>query len=173
MGKSREVFNSMREKSLYSITEDQQQLMFEIEMAEGELTDEMENALEITKSELNFKSIAYLEVIQTKDATNSMIDSEIKRLQALKKRNNGIVTRLKENLLRAVKTFGTYEVGLQKFGTRKSETIEVDFVNELPEEFKTIKVTESANKTALKKAIKEGREIKGVQLVEHQNLKIN
>ena len=160
-------------KSLYAINEQQTELMSAIELMDGELTPEMESQLEITKSELNHKSIAYLEVIKEKDGINAVIDIEIKRLQALKKRNNNIVGRLKDNLLNAVKTFGTYEVGLQKFTTRKSETIEVEFVNELPEEFKTIKVTEAANKVELKKALKAGVKVKGVTLVEHQNLKIN
>ena len=160
-------------KSLYAINEQQMELMSAIELMDGELTPEMESQLEITKSELNHKSIAYLEVIKGKDGINSVIDLEIKRLQALKKRNTNIVDRLKYNLLNAVKTFGEYEVGLQKFTTRKSETIEVEFINELPEEFKTIKVTESANKVELKKALKAGVKVDGVTLVEHQNLKIN
>jgi hypothetical protein len=173
MGKNKEVFTEMREKSLYAITEHQQLMMFEIEQMDGELTPEIEQQLEITKSELNQKSMAYLEVIGQKDGINTVIDIEVKRLQALKKRNNNIVTRLKDNLLIAVKTFGTYEVGLQKFGTRKSESIEVEFINELPEEFKTIKVTESANKIELKKALKDGIEINGVTLKTNYNLKIN
>jgi len=102
-----------------------------------------------------------------------LIDAEIKRLQALKKRNTNIVLRLNSNLLSAVKTFGVYEVGLQKFGIRKSESIEVEFINELPEEYKTRKLTETANKMALKKAIKEGKEIEGVTLKTNYNLKIN
>jgi hypothetical protein len=105
-------------KSLYAINEQQMELMSAIELMDGELTPEMESQLEITKSELNHKSIAYLEVIKGKDGINAVIDIEIKRLQALKKRNNNIVGRLKDNLLNAVKTFGTYEVGLQKFTTR-------------------------------------------------------
>ena len=160
-------------KSLYAINEQQMELMSAIELMDGELTPEMESHLDITKNELNHKSIAYLEVIKGKDGINSVIDLEIKRLQALKKRNTNIVDRLKYNLLNAVKTFGEYEVGLQKFTTRKSETIEVEFINELPEEFKTIKVTESANKVELKKALKAGVKVDGVTLVEHQNLKIN
>ena len=173
MGASKEVFTQMREQSLFSINQDQQELMFRIEEMDGELTPEIESALEITKSQLNQKSIAYLEVISQKEVLNSVIDIEIKRLQSLKKRNDNINTRLRDNLLKAVKTFGDFEVGLQKFGTRKSETVEVEFVNELPDEFKTRKLTESANKVALKKAIKEGREIEGVYLKTNHNLKIN
>ena len=173
MGATKEMFTQMRSKSLYSITEEQQSLMFQIEDMDGEITPELEHQLEITKSSLTQKSIAYLEVIKQKDGINAVIDIEIKRLSALKKSNNNIVNRLKDNLLNAVKTFGTYEIGLQKFGTRKSESIEVEFVNELPERFKTIKVTEAANKMALKEALRSGETVKGVSIKVNENLKIN
>ena len=45
-------------------------------------------------------------------------------------------------------------------------------VNQLPNEYKTIKVTESANKTAIKKALQDGVEIDGCALVENINLSI-
>ena len=171
MGATSEMI--IQNKSLYEINESQQFLISQIEDLEGEITPEMEQQLEITKSCLNQKSMAYLQVIKHKEGFNDLIDAEIKRLQALKKRNTNIVSRLNSNLLSAVKTFGVYEVGLQKFGIKKSESIEVEFINELPEEFKTRKLTETANKIALKKAIKEGKEIEGVTLKTNYNLKIN
>ncbi len=158
--------------TLYEITNEQRLLINEIEMAEGVLTEQQEQALEINKQELEHKSIAYLSVISKKESFNTLIDGEIKRLQGLKKANGNVITRLKETLLCAVKTFGDFEIGTHKFGTRKSSRIEVEDVNGLPKEFKVVKVTESADKTALKKAIQSGQEIDGVQLIEIKNLKI-
>ena len=162
-------------KSLYDITIDQKRLINEIALMEGEITPEMEARLVITKSEIQHKTIAYLEVIQSKESFNSLIDNEIKRLQGMKKTNNNVVERLKDNLLIAVKTFGNFSVGTQKFGTLKSSYIHVDSdkVNGLPKEYKTIKVTEAPDKKALKDAINRGEEIDGVYLVESLNLKIN
>ena len=160
-------------KSLYNITLDQLILINELEDADGELTDDLENRLEITKSEINHKSIAYLSVIRGKDAENLAIKEEIKRLQGLVKRNDNLTNRLKNNLLNAVKVFGSFEVGFNKFGTRKSSTIQVDNVNSLPSEFKTIKITEAADKKALKEALKGGLEIEGVTVENNLNLKIN
>lgn len=159
--------------SLYEITTEQRSLINEIELLEGEITPEMEQQLAITESQLQQKSIAYLEFIRSKEAFNGMIDNEVKRLQAMKKANNNLIGRLNDNLLMAVKTFGNYEVGTQKFGTRKSSQVIVEDVNSLPKEFKTIKVTEAADKTALKKALKEGAEIEGVYIQDNLNLKIN
>lgn len=160
-------------QSLYNITQEQRYTLQEIEELQGELTPELEAKLEITATQLNSKSIAYLEVISTKELFNEQINAEIKRLQALKKTNDNLITRLKDNLLFAVKTFGDFEVGFTKFGTRKSQSIEVGDVNMLPKEFKVVKVTEQADKKALKDAIKSGQEIDGVRLVNNYNLKIN
>ena len=160
-------------ESLYNIIEEQKYTLQEIELMEGELTPELEEQLIINAHQLQSKSIAYLEVIKTKDAYNVMLKEEIKRLQTMVKRNDNLTTRLKDNLLVAVKTFGAFEVAFNKFGTRKSETVEVEDVNSLPSEFKTIKVTEAADKIAIKKALKSGEKIKGCYLQEHQNLKIN
>ena len=160
-------------QSLYNIIEEQKYTIQEIELMEGELTPELEEQLIINATQLESKSIAYLEVIKTKDAYNVMLKEEIKRLQAMVKRNDNLTTRLKDNLLLAVKTFGDFESGFSKFGTRKSSTVEVEDVNQLPTEYKTIKVTESADKTAIKKALQSGIKIEGCSIVDHQNLKIN
>ena len=160
-------------QSLYNIIEEQKYTLQEIELMEGELTPELEEQLIINAHQLESKSIAYLEVIKTKDAYNVMLKEEIKRLQAMVKRNDNLTTRLKDNLLIAVKTFGDFESGFTKFSTRKSSTVEVEDVNQLPTEYKTIKVTESANKSFIKEALKTGAEIKGCSIVDHQNLKIN
>ena len=160
-------------KSLYDITADQKLWLNLIESLEGEIEPEMEEALQITEQQLQQKSIAYLEVIRNKEAFNTLVDNEIKRLQQMKKVNNNVIDRLNENLLNAVKTFGVYTVGLNKFGTRKSSQVIVEDVNSLPEKYKTIKVTEAADKASLKKALAAGEEIKGVYIQENLNLKIN
>lgn len=159
--------------TLYQIKESYLSLMDDIEASEGVLSKEQESALEINKSELDSKSIAYLEVIKSSKAFVCTIDDEIKRLQALKKRNNNLIDRLENSLLSAVSLFGEFAVGTLTFGTRKSESITVKDINSLPSEFKTVKVTETANKADLKAAIKGGKEIKGVTLNVNVNLKIN
>src|SRR5690606_721116 len=159
--------------SLFEITAEQKNLINEIERLEGEITPELEEQLAITENQLQQKSIAYLEVIRKKEAFNGLIDNEVKRLQQMKKVNNNLIDRLNDNLLMAVKTFGNYTVGTQKFGTRKSSQVIVEDVNALPKEYKTIKVTEAADKVSIGKALKAGEEIKGCYIQENLNLKIN
>ena len=160
-------------QSLYHIEQEHLALMNEIEMLDGEITEEIAAQLEINEAQLQGKSIAYLSVIKSKEVFNTQIDDEIKRLQGLKKKNNNLVSNLKSRLLEAVKMFGDFESGTNKFGTRKSATVEVENVNSLPKEYKVVKVTEQADKKALKEAIKAGKEIEGVHIAEHYNLKIN
>ena len=158
--------------TLYKISEDYNELMNSIEENEGVLTEDQEQALVINEKELQSKSISYLEFIRSREGFLLIVDDEIKRLQAIKKRNNTLIDKLKSNLLGAVNLFGEFTVGTVTFGTRKSESITVEDVNSLPSEYKTIKVTEAANKAELKKALKEDEEIEGVTLNVNLNLKI-
>ena len=158
--------------TLYQIKESYLSLMDEIEASEGILSEDQENALEINKSELDSKSIAYLEVIKSSKAFISTIDDEIKRLEALKKRNSNLIDRLESSLLSAVQLFGEFNIGTLTFGKLKSESVIVEDINGLPDEFKTVKVTEQANKADLKKAINSGEEIEGVSIQTNFNLAV-
>jgi len=159
--------------NLHTITTDYLELIREIEEQDGVLDETTEQALKINESELQYKALAYKEVIQTKDALNKRIDEEIKRLQSMKKTNNNVIDRLKTNLLGAVNLFGPFECNLSKFGTRKSTQVIVEDVNSLPQQYKVVKVTESADKAEIKKALKAGEKIEGCELKEVFNLKID
>lgn len=160
-------------KTLYNINNDYLELISQVEEAEGVLTPELEQALTINKSELEVKSIAYVEVIKQRESLNERIDNEIKRLQALKKSNDTLVLKLKNNLLNAVNLFGNYEAGFIKLSTRKSKQVVIDYdVNDLPKQYKVVKVTETADKVAIKKAIESGETVYGCRLVENVNLSI-
>jgi len=160
-------------KTLYQINNDYYDLISQIELAEGELSKELESALEINKNELEVKSIAYVEYIKTKESFNERINEEIKRLQAIKKANETLIDRLKTNLVSAVNLYGTFKSGFLTFGIRKSKQVEVNIdPNDLPKEFKVVKVTETPDKNAIKKAIEQGQEVSGCRIVENINLTI-
>ena len=158
--------------TLYDIKQEYLELINQVEELEGEITPEIEEKLIINQNELQNKAIAYHSVILAKDAFNMQIDNEIKRLQALKKRNNTLIDNLKNRLVGAIQTFGEFTIGTNTFGLRKSERVEVEDVNQLPKEYKTIKVTEQADKIAIKKDLKLGKEIENCYIVEQFNLKI-
>jgi hypothetical protein len=160
-------------KSLYHIETEYLTIINQVEELDGELTPELEAQLTINEKELQGKSIAYLEFIGSKETLNTRIDDEIKRLQAIKKSNNNLIKNLKERLLNAVKLFGAFEVGFTKFGTRKSTVTVVGDVNSLPKEYQVRKLTETADKKAIKEALQRGEKIEGCEIVENLNLKIN
>ena len=158
--------------TLYDIKKEYLELINQVEELDGEITPEIEEQLQINQNELQNKAIAYHSIILSKDSFNMQIDNEIKRLQALKKRNNSLIENLKNRLVGAIQTFGEFTVGTNTFVLRKSERVEVEDVNLLPKEYKTIKVTEQADKVAIKKDLKLGKQIENCYIVEQFNLKI-
>ena len=163
---------SHKKTTLYNIKNDYLTLMTEIEENEGILTEEQNELLIINEAELQQKSIAYLEVIKSKEAFNGLIDEEIKRLTAIKKRNNSLVDILNSRLLEAVKVFGEFTIGTLTFGSRKSESVLIENEELIDYQYKNQKMTITVDKNAIKKAIKEGKTVLGASISENLNLKI-
>jgi len=159
--------------TLYNIKHEYLDLMNQINDLDGEITPELEDQLFINEAQLQSKSVAYLEVIKSQESYTLLLDEEIKRLQALKKKGSNITDRLKNSLLGAVVLHGAFEIGFTKFGIRKSKSVSVNNVNLLPSEYKTVKVTEAAYKKAIKTALEAGTEIEGCSIEINNNLKIN
>ena len=160
--------------SIYNIEQNYNQLAEELIENGGELTPSLEEQLAITEEQLQNKSVAYSFVIKEMDAVVEIIDAEIKRLQNLKKQREKASDYLKERIKHAMDTFQIEEIKtpLVKINFRKSETVEVDDVNQLPAAFKVVKVTEQADKAAIKAAIKDGVEVTGCRIETHRNLQI-
>lgn len=64
------------------------------------------------------------------------------------------------------------ESPLFKLSVRRSEAVEVDLVEALPNAFKNVKNVVTADKVAIKEAIKRGENITGARLVENFNIQI-
>ena len=108
----------------------QQYLSLAEQLGEGELTPELEQALQINETELKEKAVNYGFVIRGYEYNNTCIDNEIKRLQELKKRNTNVVNRLENSISEAMKLYGIEKVESPtlKLSFRKSESTEI--VNE-------------------------------------------
>lgn len=160
--------------TIYQIEQSYNQLAEELIENGGELSPSLAEALAITEEQLQNKSVAYSFVIKQMDADIDIIDAEIKRLQALKKQREKASEYLKERIKHAMDTFQIDEIKtpLVKINFRKSETVEVDDVNQLPAAFKVVKVTEQADKAAIKAALKDGVEVTGCRIETHRNLQI-
>ena len=165
-------------RTLYEISSELREVYDKLENGEGidletgELSPELVNALAISQANLQAKGIDIGYVIKSFDDEIDLYDREIKRLTERKQALKNAQERVKNNLKNAMEEFGIIEIkgGTLKISFRKSESVEVDNLEELDDKFKRIKV--EADKTAIKQAIKSGEEVKGARLVENKNLQI-
>ena len=160
--------------NIFKIQAEYQQIVNELIENGGELTPELELAMQITKDNFHSKSENYAYITKQFNAEMIIIDDEIHRLEQLKKIRQKAIARLKANIEMAMITFEVdkIETPLIKISFRKSESVEVEDINELPNEFKVIKLTETADKFKIKDALKEGIKIIGCYLKTNWNLQI-
>jgi hypothetical protein len=158
--------------NLYEITREAQELAFLLES--DELTPELEAALLINQDQLQAKAGNYAKVIANIQSDADAIDAEIKRLKAMKDTKDRSINRLKEALRDAMLVSGIdkIESTLFKLSLRRSEAVEVDVVEALPNAFQNIKNVVTADKIAIKEAIKRGENVMGARIVENFNLQI-
>ena len=160
--------------NIFKIQSEYQQIVTQLIENGGELTPELELAMQITKDNFHSKSENYAFITRQFDAEMDIIDNEIKRLQQAKKTREKAIERLKANIEMAMNTFEVdkIETPLIKISFRKSESVEVEDVNNLPNEFKVIKLSETADKLKIKDAIKSGILIEGCSIKTNRNLNI-
>jgi len=159
-------------KSLYIISEEARNLASFLE--DGELSQEMETALVINQSELQEKAINYGYVVKSFEGDVSLISEEIKRLTAIKKAKESAIDRMKDAVLSAMQIYSIEKVSSPtlNISVRRSESIEVPFVELLDLRFVTEKIVKSADKIGIKKAIKDGEIIEGAFIKANYNLQI-
>jgi hypothetical protein len=158
--------------NLYEITQEAQYLAVLLETEE--LTPELEEALIINQDQLQAKAVNYAKVIANYQAESDAIDQEIKRLKAMKDSREKKIELLKESVKKAMLLSGIEKVEspLFKLSVRRSEAVEVDLVEALPNAFLNVKNVVTADKLAIKEAIKRGENVIGARLVENFNLQI-
>jgi hypothetical protein len=158
--------------NLYEITHEAQYLAALLETEE--LTPELEELLVINQEQLQAKAGNYAKVIANIQGDSDAIDAEIKRLKAMKESKDRAVTRLKDALKNAMMVSGIdkIESPLFKLSLRRSEAVEVEVPEALPIDWQVKKVTITADKVAIKQAIKEGNAITGARIIENFSLQI-
>ena len=154
--------------NLYEITELQKELEKE---EDAEIKKDLQELIAV---ELKNKSNNIVYVIKNLEGNNAAIDAEIERLQALKKRNSSNVDKIKSNILWFMQqnNVDTIKSDLATFSKRKSESTDIENIEQIPQEFITVKQPFVPDKTAIKKAIKEGIEVPGAKVVVNYNLQI-
>lgn len=158
--------------TLYTITEDQRLLNAMLEENGGELTPEIEEAMQITEDNLLAKAEAYGATISEYDAQAEACAAEIKRLMAYKKTCENVSKRMRERLSDAMHTFDKDKLtaGTFRFSFRKSTSVLVEDETIIPKEF--FKVEPTLKKKELLDALKAGELIAGASLATNYSLQM-
>lgn len=156
--------------NIYEITEELRAIYEEIEMADGELTDEVAAKLEIAQGQLQDKAESYCALIRNVSAEAEALKDEADRLTKRRRSLENLQTRLKEALRCAMIVSDTakMDAGIFKLSLRKSEAVDITDEAAVPDMFCEFKRTVS--KSAIKDFIKGGGEVKGAQIIENINL---
>jgi hypothetical protein len=161
-------------KSLYEIEESHLQIAEQLMENGGELTEELEQALAINKADLEVKGTNYGLIVKQIKGEIAIIDGEMERLSALKKSRSKTIERLENNLAAAMQIFEIEKIEspILKISFRRSESVEIDDVDQIDKKFINIKTTETVDKTAIKTAIKAGEIVVGAHIQENKNIQI-
>jgi hypothetical protein len=170
--------------TLYELTGQMAEIEEALEENGGELTPELEEIWQETAESLPMKVDGYNQVITNMTAYSKNLDSEIKRLQVLKKTADNSVKRVKEHLVDVMKQWGIVKLqgNYCKMSLASSTATEVDEDTvlapyrsrlaklDLPD---WITADLKVSKTALKEAFKD-KDVTpaGVSFVENQSLRI-
>jgi hypothetical protein len=157
-------------KNLFNIDAELYEVYCEIENNGGEMTSELEAALEISESERLTKGEGYVYVIKQLKSQSELIKSEIKRLQEIAKRYETSAEKLADRLLQSVVAYGQIKTAFVTISSRKSKSVSITDESLIPSEFMRIKT--EPNKTAIKEAIEGGQNIEGALIVENVSLNI-
>ena len=140
----------------------------------GELTPEIEQALQINQKDLYRKSESYAYAIKELDGEIDIIKSEIERLQALISKRDKSISRMKETVLKAMELYEIekIETPMIKISVRESEAVEVINEAQIPDIYFAEKTTKTLSKTMIKEAIKSGASIDGAIIKINKSLQI-
>ena len=144
------------------------------QLSDGELTPELETALAINQKMLWQKSENYAMIIKEISADEQAISNEIDRLSKMKEQRKKAVEYLKKLVLDAMNLYeiDKIETPVLKISVRKSKATEITDIELIPNEYKVVKMTTQADKTAIKEALGKGIDVPGAVIIENKSLQI-
>lgn len=158
--------------TLYNISNNIRAILNAIAENDGEVTPELDSQLAISQADLQQKGINYALAIREMKAREEAIDTEIKRLQGLKKAAGALADNLKSRIQIAMTEFEVEKIesDLVKLSFRKSKETVIDDEDQLPA---SCFITErKVVKAEVKRLIESGTPIAGARIVEKRNLQI-
>lgn len=140
-----------------------------LENGEEDLAENLVKANKIIADEIKNKSNGFVYVFRNIDSQIESIDSEIKRLQELKRQKQNKAENLKKMLKDNMEALGVkkMETDLGNFTIRNNPgSLVIDDLESVPDTYKETVVTETVkvDKNTIKKLIKGGTDIEGCHL---------
>ena len=166
----------MNNLSLYEITDEMAQVEKAIydtlDQETGEVNGDLVEIYKNLQIAQEDKLKGYIDVINKSDDIVELGLKEIDRIKKVIDRHKNLQERLRGTLAQVLEVGKKYDLGLHQIAWRKSEAVEIDNEELLPKEYLKEKITYTPDKTAIKEAIKSGKEVQGAKLVKRNNLQI-
>ena len=159
---------------LYEIKKEYDELLSLLDDADEQEEKNIMHQLHALEWERSEKLENIAKYMQRLDGQMDVLDKEIARLNSLKKTHE----RKKDSLKKYVcfnlisDWIMKMDTDLFRFSFRNSQSVEVIDEESIPQEYIKEKVTTSIDKVAIKKAIKEWKDVQGAVINEKQNLQI-
>lgn len=161
---------------LYDIQSEYAAIIAAIEENGGELTPEINEALTFNGADFDAKIENYIKAIRNADADAEAYKAEAAAFKAKADRAANTSATLKATVLAALRSreIDKQQFGLFKASVRRSEKVLVaeDMIPALPDQYKRVKTTVEADKTAIKEALKAGETIDGAEIIDNYSLQI-
>lgn len=141
------------------------------EIKDGEILDELEQGIQL---ELKNKSAGVIKFFRNIDSLTEALDVEIKRLQVLKKSTERKADNFKKYIAVNMENIGIkkIETELGTLSLRKSKSVDIYDEKLIDKKFITTEIKEKISKSDIKKAIENGEEVQGANIVEKNILQI-
>lgn len=144
------------------------------ESGDSEATEEVKEEIKATVQKLiQEKSEGLIAVVRANEMMIENIEAERKRLADLKTKKQARIDSIKKYALECMQAMEVkkIETHLGNMTVRKGTgKVVVDDPTKIPEEYRVTKVEVKEDKTAIKKAIKDGQEIPGAHLLIEDSL---
>lgn len=158
--------------TMYHLITDRIAMQEIIEEYDGELPPHIADMFHINETDLQAKASNMLDWLEQINAFLEMGKNKVKQAQEFIKKQERLKARIEGSLLQAATVYGSIKCDTRTVSTRKSESVEISDVDEVPELYVKTQVVRTADKNAIKAEIKRGFEVPGAELITKTNLSI-
>ena len=145
-----------------------------IDQETGEIDEAIQKELYFNDMELQNKAIDYGFVIKSFDDDIMLLDNEIKRLTARKKKLENARKWMKETIVNAMVEFGHTKIKNERLelSIRESKAVNIDDMDAIPQKYKRTKVVVDIDKIGIRDDLKAGIEVPGASIGINKSLQI-